>query len=73
MQFATGTPVYPLYLRWMGVKVAADAQLSSLSIGAEDLVSIGSDVSISSAVMLNNAFVEDGMLKLRSIHLGDHA
>jgi len=73
VQFATGTPVYPLYLRWMGVKVAADAQLSSLSIGAEDLVSIGSDVSISSAVMLNNAFVEDGMLKLRSIHLGDHA
>jgi non-ribosomal peptide synthetase-like protein len=72
-QFLTGTPLYPVYLRWMGVKVAPDAQLSSLSVGAEDLLTIGSDVSISSATMLNNAFVEDGMLKLRSIHLGDHA
>ncbi len=72
-QFLTGTPLYPVYLRWMGVKVAPDAQLSSLSVGAEDLLTIGSDVSISSATMLNNAFVEDGMLKLRSIHIGDHA
>ncbi len=57
----------------LGVKVAADAQLASISIGAEDLVTIGSDVSISSAVMLNNAFVEDGLLKLRAVTLGDHA
>ncbi|MBW4890917.1 amino acid adenylation domain-containing protein [Mucilaginibacter sp. HMF5004] len=72
-QFMTGTPVYPIYLRWMGVKVAPDAQLSSMSVGAEDLLSIGSDVSISSATMLNNAYVEDGLLKLRSIRIGDHA
>jgi non-ribosomal peptide synthetase-like protein len=73
VQFLTGTPLYPKFLRMMGVTVAADAQLSSFSIGAEDLVTIGSDVSISSQVVLNNAFVEDGMLKLRSIHIGDHA
>jgi non-ribosomal peptide synthetase-like protein len=73
VQFLTGTPLYPTYLRWMGVKVANDAQLASLTIGAEDLVSIGSDVSISSGVALNNAFVEDGRLKLRRISLGNHA
>jgi non-ribosomal peptide synthetase-like protein len=73
IQFMNGTPVYPVYLRLMGVKVAADAQLSSLTIGAEDLVSIGSDVSLSSQVVLNNAVVEDGLLKLRRISLGDHA
>ncbi|MEO6521607.1 MAG: Pls/PosA family non-ribosomal peptide synthetase [Mucilaginibacter sp.] len=73
VQFLNGTPLYPKFLRLLGVTVAADAQLSSLTIGAEDLVTIGVDVSISSQVVLNNAFVEDGMLKLRSIHIGDHA
>jgi non-ribosomal peptide synthetase-like protein len=73
VQFLNGTPLYPKFLRMLGVTVEADAQLSSLTIGAEDLVTIGSDVSISSQVMLNNAFVEDGMLKLRRIHIGDHA
>jgi non-ribosomal peptide synthetase-like protein len=73
VQFLTGTPLYPTYLKLMGVKVAPDAQLSALTIGAEDLVTIGSDVSISSGAVLNNAFVEDGLLKLRRISLGDHA
>jgi non-ribosomal peptide synthetase-like protein len=72
-QFLNGTPLYAGYLRRMGVKVAKDAQLGSLTIGAEDLVTIGSDVSISSQAVLNNAWVEDGMLRLRRIHLGDHA
>lgn len=72
-QFLNGTPLYPRYLRLLGAKIAPDAQLSSFTIGAEDLVSIGSDASISSRVALNNAYVEDGMLKLRKIHIGDHA
>jgi len=73
VQFLTGTPLYPVYLRWMGVTIAPDAQLSALTMGAEDLISIGSDVSISSGVALNNAWVEDGWLKLRRISIGDHA
>ena len=72
-QFLNGTPLYNGYLRRMGVKVAKDAQLGAVSIGAEDLVTIGSDASISSQVTINNAYVQDGMLKLRAIHLGDHA
>jgi non-ribosomal peptide synthetase-like protein len=73
IQFLNNTPLFPSYLRMMGVKIAADAQVGSIQIGAEDLVTIGSDVSLSSAVLLNNAVVEDGLLKLRSIHIGDHA
>lgn len=73
VQFLDGTPLYPIYLRWIGAKVASDAQLASMTIGAEDLVTIGEDVSISSSVVLNNAYVEDGWLKLRKITLGDHA
>ncbi|GAC1309322.1 MAG: non-ribosomal peptide synthetase [Mucilaginibacter sp.] len=72
-QFLNGTPLYPHYLRLLGVKVAPDAQISDFSFGAEDLITIGSDVSISSQTNLNNAFVEDGLLKLRPITLGDHA
>lgn len=73
VQFLNGTPLYPAYLKLMGAKVADTAQLSSLSIGAEDLISIGEDASLSSQVMLNNAVVEDGLLKLRSIKIGAHA
>ncbi len=72
-QFLNGTPLYNGYLRRMGVKVAKDAQLSAFTIGAEDLVTIGSDVSISSQTVINNAYVEDGLLKLRRVTLGDHA
>ena len=73
VQFLNGTPLYPVYLKMLGVKIAPDVQLSQMTIGAEDLVSIGSDVTISSQAILNNAIVEDGLLKLRSISIGDHA
>jgi len=72
-QFLNGTPLYPVYLRMLGMKVAANAQISDFNFGAEDLITIGHDVSLSSQTNLNNAFVEDGLLKLRRITLGDHA
>ncbi|MVN22488.1 Pls/PosA family non-ribosomal peptide synthetase [Mucilaginibacter arboris] len=73
VQFLNGTPLYPAYLKLFGMKVAADAQLGDFTSGAEDLITIGNDVSISSGVNLNNVVVEDGLLKIRSIVLGDHA
>jgi len=72
-QFLNGTPLYPLYLQLLGMKIAPNAQISDFSFGAEDLITIGADVSLSSQTNLNNAFVEDGLLKLRRITLGDHA
>ncbi len=72
-QFLNGTPLYPAYLRLLGMNIASDAQVSDFSFGAEDLITIGSDASLSSQTNLNNAFVEDGMLKLRPITIGDHA
>jgi len=72
-QFLTGTPLYNIYLRMMGAKIAPDAQISAITIGAEDLVTIGKDVSLSSQVILNNAVVENGLLKLRKIEIKDHA
>ena len=70
-RFITGTPLYPRYLRLLGARVAADAQLSNMTFGASDLVDIGAGVSMSSAVVLNNAAVEAGMLKIRAIRIDD--
>lgn len=73
VQLLSDTPLYPSYLKHLGVKIGKNAQLSILKIGAEDLVTIGDDVSISSHVVLDNAFIENGWLKLRHIELGNHA
>ncbi|WP_222536485.1 Pls/PosA family non-ribosomal peptide synthetase [Pedobacter polysacchareus] len=73
LQFMNGTPLYPFYLRMMGMKMAPDSQISSITVGMEDLLEIGRDVSISSGVVLNNVIVENGLLKLRKIKIADHA
>jgi len=72
-QFLNSTPLYPIYLRAMGMKIAPDAQISDFSFGVSDLISIGNDASLSSQTNLNNAWVEGGILKLRRITIGDHA
>lgn len=68
-QFLTGTPMYPRYLRMLGARVAADAQLSNMTVGAVDLLDIGPGVSTSAAVVLDNATVEDGLLKISAIRI----
>ena len=72
-QFLNGTPLFATYLKWMGTKVAPDAQLSAFTIGAEDLLFIDEDVSISSSVVINNAVIENGMFKLSKVIIGKHA
>ncbi|WP_118975606.1 Pls/PosA family non-ribosomal peptide synthetase [Taibaiella koreensis] len=72
-QFLNGTPIYPVYLRMLGTKVAPDAQLSSITIGAHDLLEIGADASLSSQVVLNNVTVEHGLIRFRKIRIGAHA
>ena len=72
-QFLNGTPLYPIYLRLLGVTIEDDAQLSSMAIGAEDLVTIKKDVSISSNVVLDNATIENGYFILSKITIGNHA
>ena len=72
-QFLNGTPLYPIYMRLMGVNIEEDAQLSSMTIGAEDLITIKKDVSISSNVVLDNAVIENGYFILSKITIGNHA
>jgi len=72
-QFMNGTPIYPIYLRLLGTKVAKDAQLSAITIGAHDLAEIGADASLSSGVVLDNVTVERGLIRFSKITVGDHA
>ena len=71
-QFMNGTPLYAMYLKLLGVKIQPDAQLSSFTIGAEDLVTIKNDVSISTNAIFDNATIENGFFILSKITIGNH-
>lgn len=72
-EFIVETPLYPKYLRLLGVKVDPSAQLSLLPIAAEDLVTIDKNVNTSSGCSIDNASVENGILKIRKVHIKAHA
>ncbi len=72
-QFMNGTPLYPFFLRSLGMKVASNAQLSSISVGAWDLIEVGADASLSSGVVLDNVSVHDGLITFTKIKIGNHA
>ena len=73
VDYLNGTTLYPIYLRLMGMKIAADAQIGAFNVGAIDLISIGRNASIGSNVVLDNVFIENGWLKIRKISIGDNA
>lgn len=67
-----GTPLYNIYMRFMGLKIGKNVQLSTFNCGAPDLVEIGDFSAISSNVLLNNVVIENGLLKISSIKIGNH-
>jgi non-ribosomal peptide synthetase-like protein len=69
LELISGTPLFNKFLSLLGATVAKDAQLSNFRSGAEDLLYIGENVTISSNTVLNNAYVERGFLKLRKIEI----
>jgi non-ribosomal peptide synthetase-like protein len=73
VNYLNGTPLYRAYLRWKGCKIGADAQFGPLQMQAEDLITIGKNVSISSGVLFNNVVIENGLIKFSKIKIGDHA
>ncbi|OJW13293.1 Pls/PosA family non-ribosomal peptide synthetase [Mucilaginibacter sp. 44-25] len=72
-QFLNGTPIYPLYLRLLGTRIAKDAQVSSVTIGAHDLLEVGADASLSSGVVIDNVSIANGKISFRKITIGAHA
>ena len=68
----TGTPFLAIYYRLMGTKIGKDVYLSSDRIRAFDLVSIGNNSSVSKEAHMMGYVVEDGMLKLGRISVGNN-
>ncbi|WP_020665970.1 Pls/PosA family non-ribosomal peptide synthetase [Amycolatopsis nigrescens] len=67
----SGTPVLPLYYRLMGARVGARCTLDTVHCSAWDLVSIGADTSIGASTQLLGYRIEDGMLRLGRVDIGD--
>ncbi|GGK19776.1 peptide synthetase [Pilimelia terevasa] len=66
-----GTPVMPLYYRLMGARVGKRCHLLTGQVGAWDLLEIGDDTSIGADTQLMGWRVEDGLLKIGRIDIGD--
>src|SRR5262249_40312613 len=69
--FFRGTPLINLYFRAMGAKVGANALISTLHCVAFDLISIGEGASIGAETQLLGYRVEDGMLVLGRVDIGN--
>lgn len=68
----TGTPFLAIYYRLMGTKIGKNVYLGSNRIRVFDLVSVGNNSSISKEAHIMGYAVEDGMLKLGRISIGNN-
>lgn len=69
--FFAGTPLMPLYYRAMGAEVGAHAAIATTHCVAFDLIRIGERASIGAETQMLGYRVEDGMLVLGSVEIGD--
>ena len=67
----SGTPLQPLVFRLMGARVGARCTLDTGESSAWDLLSIGDDTSIGADTQLLGYRVEDGMLRLGTVEIGN--
>ena len=65
-----GTPLMPIYYRWMGARVGRGCALDSALVSAWDLVSIGDDTSIGADTQMYGARVENGYLLIGRVDIG---
>lgn len=67
-----GTPLMNLYFRAMGARVGRNTVINTGLCSAFDLVSVGDNTSIGAETQLLGYRVEDGMLVLGSVNIGNN-
>ncbi|HEY9060870.1 MAG TPA: Pls/PosA family non-ribosomal peptide synthetase [Pseudobacteroides sp.] len=70
MHLLSGTPLMPLYLRLMGMKVGKDCFIGTHHFGSFDIIQIGDNSSIGQDTQALGYVVECGYLKLGRIEIG---
>ena len=66
----SGTPLYRVYLRLLGARIGRDVVIGSVEVAAADLLTIGDDSSLGSAVQIANARVEGGWFIADHVRIG---
>ncbi len=70
MHLISGTPLMPLYLKAMGMKVGKDCFIGTHHFGSFDIISIGDNSSIGQDSQILGYIVESGYLKIGWIDIG---
>jgi non-ribosomal peptide synthetase-like protein len=70
--YMNGTPLIRIYYRLLGARIGHEVYIGSTEMGATDLISIGDHTSMGYRAMLDNGKVEDGLLKIGAIAVGNH-
>jgi non-ribosomal peptide synthetase-like protein len=70
--YMNGTPLIRIYYRLLGARIGHEVYIGSTEMGATDLISIGDHTSMGYRAMLDNGKVEDGLLKIGAIYVGNH-
>lgn len=72
VHFLAGTPLLPLYLRMLGSRIGKHVHTDSHLIAGLDLLSIGDYAEINAAANISCYSLEDGLLKIRRVTIGDN-
>ncbi|MEK6795423.1 MAG: Pls/PosA family non-ribosomal peptide synthetase [Spirochaetota bacterium] len=71
LQFLSGTPLMNAYLRALGAHIGARTHIDSDLVGGLDMISVGADTVINADANISCHAVENGLLKIRSIRIGN--
>ena len=70
VSYLAGTPLYNIYLRWMGAKIGRNVYLGGDAFASYDLLAIGDDSSVNADAHLPGYTVENGWLKIGRVTIG---
>ena len=70
LAYLAGTPLLTWYYRLLGARIGENVYLGNDAFGAVDLVSVGDGTSIGTDTNLSGHRVENGLLRIGSVHLG---
>jgi non-ribosomal peptide synthetase-like protein len=72
LDFLSGTPIIGFYLRLLGSRIGRDVYIDSDLVSGLDVLSIGDGTSINAEANISCHCMEDGLLKIRRVTIGNN-